>query len=125
MFCKLISDKFNDWEFVYVDYKLNYDFVENCYLSIIPTFYVINADNISEKEQNVILKIFEEPPNNINIILLSSSSTLLLPTILNRAVVWEFDLYSKETLKSFNNEMSDSVLDLVSTPGQLLELTNI
>ena len=123
-FCSLIEEKFTDWSFRYVDTKVDYDFVESCYLMTVPTFYIINSDNLTEREQNAILKLFEEPPSTANIILLSSSLSLLLPTIINRAVVWQFEKYSKEILKQFLNDTDVSALELVSTPGQLIGLTN-
>lgn len=122
--CSLIQNKFSNWEFNYVECKIDYDFVESCYLSSIPIFYIINSDKLSEREQNAILKLFEEPPSNVHIIFLSSSLALLLPTIINRAVVWTFDKYSRETLKSFLGDSDSSILDFATTPGQVLGLTN-
>ena len=45
-------------------------------------------------------------------------------TIRNRAVVWEFEKYSQDILRQFLKTGDDRILDLVSTPGQILELTS-
>jgi hypothetical protein len=38
--------------------------------------------------------------------------------------VWEFDKYSQNVLRQFLKTEDDRILDLVSTPGQILELTS-
>jgi replication-associated recombination protein RarA len=122
--CSLIKDKFNVFEFKFVKDKITYDFVENCFLLSVPSIYVIEADNLSVREQNALLKLFEEPPENLIIILITNNILNLLNTIRNRAVVWEFDKYSQNVLRQFLKTEDDRILDLVSTPGQILELTS-
>ena len=125
LLCSIIQEKFNDIEFIYVDSKINYDFVEKCYLSNIPKIYVLNAEELSVREQNAILKLFEEPPSQMKLILIIENLSSLLPTIINRAVIWKFEEYSKKELSQFLKNPDDlKLLDFVTTPGQVLSLNN-
>ena len=124
LFCSMLQNKFNTWEFQYVNSTINYAFVENCYLISSPRFYVIDADNLTEREQNVLLKLFEEPPDMVNIILLSTNAETLLNTIINRAIIWEFEKYTAKELQEFLNGKDPRLLSLVTTPGQLLSLSD-
>ena len=124
LLCSILEQKFSAWEFFYVKPPINYSFVESCYLVSIPTFYVFDADNLTEREQNVLLKLFEEPVNNVNIILLSTNTSLLLNTVINRAVIWEFEPYTESELSVFLQGKNPELLSLVTTPGQLLSLSD-
>ena len=122
--CEEIHSKYCECNMIYVNDKINYDFVENCYLDVVPTFYVIDADRLTVKEQNVILKLFEEPPQQIKIILIVSNLGWLLNTITNRATVWEFDKYSDEELYQFLSDNDDTVLKYARTPGQVKTMSS-
>ena len=124
LFCSMLEKKFPNWLFQYINSSISYSFVESCYLLVNPAFYIFNADNLTEREQNVLLKLFEEPPENVNIILLSTNTEILLNTIVNRAIVWEFEKYTTEDLTSFLGSKNPELLTLVTTPGQLLSLSD-
>lgn len=124
LFCSMIEEKFSSWRFQYINSSINYSFVENCYLLATPTFYILNADILTEREQNVLLKLFEEPPENINVILLSTNPEILLNTIVNRAIIWEFEKYTYEELTNFLQLKNPALLTLVTTPGQLISLSD-
>lgn len=121
-FCKLIEEKYSDWKFVYISNKIDYDFIESVYLMTSPTFCIIDGNRLSEKEQNVLLKLFEEPPANINIIILINVLAQLIPTVVGRAVVWSFEPYSLDELKCFSNEKNCDILLYATTPGQVNEI---
>ncbi len=59
-----------------------------------------NAQNLLEKNSNVLLKTIEEPTANTVIILIAGQGALL-PTIVSRCQVLRFNLFSKEQLKNF------------------------
>lgn len=122
--CDELHNKYPDFNMMYVSDKMNYDFVESCYLNVTPTFYVIDADKLSVREQNVILKLFEEPPQNVKIILLASDTGGLLNTITNRATIWEFEKYSDGELRQFLSDGDDTVLKYARTPGQVKTMTS-
>lgn len=99
--------------------------IQEAQLSPYPNIYVINCDEISVKEQNMLLKFLEEPLKNAYIFLLSSCKQKLLSTVVNRCRVYSFSNYSREELKKFLNndcEFSDLVLQYASTPGWVLKL---
>lgn len=101
-------------------------------------FYVFegleqNNGTQNKNAQNAILKFLEEPPQNAFIILLCNDYKYLLTTLQNRGIRVDFDGYSKEELKLFNdNEIAlniyKSPLDLINTKNinlnELLEVTN-
>jgi len=91
----------------------------------IPTLYLINSDLIKERDQNVILKLLEEPTDFSYICIICSSINGLLPTITNRCYVWNFESYSEEELKNFTNLIGDdfkNTIKILNTPGKLLAM---
>ncbi len=58
-------------------------------------FIIDKADFLSEVSQNALLKIIEEPPQNIMFILICESANRLLDTVLSRCVT--FTLYPPES----------------------------
>ena len=85
-------------------------------------FYIIDMNKINEKQQNVILKFLEEPTSNTYIVLLSTSKSILLETIINRCVVFEFAPYSSNELMQFLpfEEGVEVLVEYCHTPGQVL-----
>lgn len=47
-------------------------------------FVILNAPSYSIEAQNALLKILEEPPQNVHFVLIAPSKNALLPTILSR-----------------------------------------
>lgn len=54
-------------------------------------FIIKNAELMNEAAQNALLKVLEEPPQNVVFILLVSSRTLLLQTVLSRCTLLSAD----------------------------------
>lgn len=99
--------------------------IQEAQLSPYPNIYVINCDEISVKEQNMLLKFLEEPLKNAYIFLLASCKQKLLPTVLNRCRVYTLSAYRKDELVQFISkdcEFADKVLEYASTPGWVLKL---
>jgi DNA polymerase III gamma/tau subunit len=99
--------------------------IQEAQLSPYPNIYIINCDEISVKEQNMLLKFLEEPLKNAYIFLLSSCKQKLLPTVVNRCRVYSFSNYNSEELKQFLHkdcDFSDIVLQYATTPGWVLKL---
>lgn len=97
--------------------------IEQIYMTPIQAFYLIDMDEVSERQQNVLLKFIEEPLPNSHIILISSSKTSLLDTIVNRCVSYEFRPYAKEELRQFIKEGNEEdILSICTTPGQIESL---
>ena len=106
--------------------KLSEDFISYIYRSVLPFIYIINVDALTEKEQNVMLKLIEEPPVQAFMILICENRNNLLDTIYNRCFVFEMEPYSEEELASFIEEDTDDALVLMAlrTPGKILN-TNL
>lgn len=106
--------------------NISKDVIDEIYLKVEPIIYVIDLDLISIKEENMILKLVEEPLKNTYIIFISKNKSSIIPTILNRCQVWELKNYSNEELRYFLTTKFDnypeyfSLLELCDTPGQLL-----
>ena len=64
-----------------------------------------NAQNLNIQSSNALLKTLEEPSPS-SIIILISSSTGLLPTIVSRCQVLNFNLFSQAGLKQFDQEFN-------------------
>ncbi len=52
-------------------------------------FIIENAETLADDAQNILLKVLEEPPENVCFILLSLNSAALLQTIISRCVCFE------------------------------------
>lgn len=118
-----IAEKFNLPK-LDITKDLTQDIVNAISINNTPTLYCINADKITVKQQNMILKLIEEPLPGVFIVLLCESAAHLLETVLNRCYKIVFEQYSKELLASFINEGLDKeyILSLSNTPGQVLEI---
>ena len=119
--CKLISEKLN-LEITDITKNLNLDYIMDMYLSSTPHLYLINGIDLTEKQNNTILKLLEEPPQNAFIFILITSENSVLDTILNRCYIWKLKPYSEDILKQFTE--SDVILKVATTPGQIIELIN-
>jgi DNA polymerase III delta prime subunit len=104
--------------------KVFFDYISEIQIRAVPAIYLIDVSLLSDKEQNMLLKLIEEPINNSYVILLSNNKQTLLPTVLNRCVSYVIEPYSKEELSSFINyskkETRDFALKICNTPGQIV-----
>lgn len=110
--------------------KISFETINNIYRNPSPTIYLINVDDLVEKDQNSLLKFIEEPLKTIFIILLCEDASSLLLTVYNRCVVFEMESYLQDELEGFiSDDVTDKdlVLKVVKTPGKLkqLNVTNI
>lgn len=87
-----------------------------------------NADSMSLGAKNSLLKITEEPPNNIYFILTLTSIDNTLPTIKSRGTVFNLDNYTKEELleyrkyKGYNQSSDDIITKICETTGDVDEI---
>lgn len=98
------------------------ELINQIYCNPNPAIYLIDLSEITEKEQNIILKFVEEPLNNTFIILLAENQNMVLETVLNRCILFEFENYSKEELKTFisDTDNTDLILNIIKAPGKIL-----
>lgn len=122
---KEISYRFN-LDIIDISDNLTNEKIEDILCCVSPNIYFINTENITAKNENVILKFLEEPLKNSYIILICEDSNQLIATIRNRCQIWKLEEYSKDFLSSFINdnvkeEERNDILEYCETPGQVLE----
>lgn len=83
-----------------------------------PTLYIIDLDDLTDREQTILLKLVEEPYTQIYLLLLSQNISTVLPTIQNRCTIWNFESYSKEELLNFTSNIE--LTNWIKTPGKLI-----
>ena len=121
----LICEKFN-FELIDITKDLSEELVENIYRYPNIRSYMIDLRLITEKNQNIILKLFEEPPVNAFIFILANNSNQVLPTVLNRGLTIYIPRYDYNDLivfaKSKNINLQDRYKHIIETPGDILSL---
>lgn len=120
-YTQIISNKFN-LPIEDITEKISLETVEDILVSVVKKLYLIDFDKVTIKDQNILLKLLEEPSMNATIVVLTSNPVTVLETVLNRCYRIELDKYTKDQLKEFVKD--ESLLDLVNTPGQALNLSN-
>lgn len=116
----------NDIPLLDITKEIDSEVIKEIYRNPNPAIYLVDMSKITEKEQNDLLKLTEEPAANAFIILLAENRNVLLNTILNRCIVFEFSQYSETELESFlsADDDKDLILSLVKTPGKI-KLSNL
>ena len=101
------------------------------------TIYCIpNYEDMTFRARNSLLKMCEEPPNKSYIILTSTSKEIILPTILNRGVVFVMQPYLEDELHCIEKdkygfdmghtrEQVDKFITLCRVPGDLDKVRNM
>lgn len=96
------------------------------------TFYFIpEADNMSNAAKNALLKLVEEPPNNVYIVMTLLDKYNTLETIRSRACIFDMENYTASQLTEFYDSIEgdpaqrDCVADVCSTPGDVLYLNDV
>lgn len=102
--------------------------IDEIYLKVEPTLYLIEIDLVTTKEENMLLKLVEEPLDNAYIIFIAKNKSTIISTILNRCQIWELQQYSEDQLRYFLSTKYDNYpdyfkfLEFCDTPGQLLSM---
>ena len=98
-----------------------------------PRFILIdNINLLNINSANALLKILEEPNNNIYFILINNNKKIL-PTLKSRCLDFKIILTNDQSIKTINNILNDDIKNFIndelinnySTPGQLFELIQI
>ena len=121
LLCKYIAEKYHLTEIDLTE-SLDQETIDEIYNRVEPYLYRIRINEISVKEENVILKFLEEPLKNSYIVLTAETDDGILPTILNRCQIQYLQSYSKEFLKTFLTKDNPIILDIAHTPGQVMKL---
>ena len=91
-----------------------------------------NVENLNKNSVNALLKIIEEPNENVFFILISNSEKNILPTLKSRCLTFKISLTFNETLNISNSILEKNVLDFVNydllsyynSPGEIISLFN-
>ena len=120
MVVDMLSTKFNRSVVNMAD-KLTYEKIVELFLETIPHIYIVDKE-LSDSEQNSLLKFIEEPPQNALVMILTENENSLLETIVGRCNIFKFDEYTKDELRNFSND--ESLIEYFKTPGELLNFNS-
>ncbi|MBO5712269.1 MAG: hypothetical protein J6R47_05460 [Acholeplasmatales bacterium] len=121
LLCNYICQRFN-LESLDITEDISLDLIDKINERVTPYLYIIKINSLNIKDENTILKLLEEPLKNAYLVLLTETTNGILPTILNRCQPWRLQNYSKEFLKSFLKEDNPDLLNIATTPGQILQM---
>ena len=91
-----------------------------------------NVENLNKNSVNALLKIIEEPNENIFFILINNSEKNILPTLKSRCLTFKINFTFNETIYVSNQILGENILDLINsnlisyynTPGEIIHLIN-
>ena len=91
-----------------------------------------NVENLNKNSVNALLKIIEEPNENVFFILINNSEKNILPTLKSRCLTFKISLTFNESLNISNSILEKNVLEFVNydllsyynSPGEIISLFN-
>ena len=91
-----------------------------------------NIENLNKNSVNALLKIIEEPNENIFFILINNSEKNILPTLRSRCLIFKINFTFDESNNVSNRILGENILDLINhdlinyynTPGEIINLIN-
>ena len=98
-----------------------------------PRFVIINnVEELNTNSSNALLKIVEEPNENLYFILIYNNSKNILDTLKSRCLVFKLNLTFEQTIsissKILNNDvhkiLNNELINYYSTPGEIINFVN-
>ncbi|MDC0615992.1 AAA family ATPase [Candidatus Pelagibacter sp.] len=91
-----------------------------------------NIENLNKNSVNALLKITEEPNENMFFILIGNNEKYILPTLKSRCLTFKINFTFNQSVFVSNQILNQNVLDLINydlinfynTPGQIINLIN-
>ena len=91
-----------------------------------------NVENLNKNSVNALLKIIEEPNENVFFILINNNEKNILPTLKSRCLTFKISLTFNESLNISNSILKKNVLEFVNydllsyynSPGEIISLFN-
>ena len=91
-----------------------------------------NIENLNKNSVNALLKIIEEPNDNVYFILISNNEKNILPTLKSRCLTFKINLTFYESISISNQILNDNIFELINydlinfynTPGEIINLIN-
>ena len=99
----------------------------------LPRFVLIdNIENLNKNSVNALLKIIEEPNENIFFILIHNNQKKILPTLKSRCLIFNINFSFNESVHIANLLLDTNIFELINydlisyynTPGDFIELIN-
>jgi DNA polymerase III subunit delta' len=98
-----------------------------------PRFILLdNIENLNKNSINALLKVIEEPNENIFFILINNSEKSILPTLKSRCLIFKISYTFDLSINISNQILNDNTLELLNldlinyynTPGEIINLIN-
>jgi DNA polymerase-3 subunit delta' len=91
-----------------------------------------NIENLNKNSINSLLKIIEEPNENVFFILINNSEKNILPTLKSRCLTFKINFTFSQSMniankilnKNFFNLVNQDLIDYYNTPGEIINLIN-
>ena len=91
-----------------------------------------NIENLNKNSVNALLKITEEPNENIFFILINNSEKYILPTLKSRCLTFKINFTFNQSMHISNQILNENIFELINhdlinyynTPGEIINLIN-
>ena len=91
-----------------------------------------NIENLNISSVNALLKVIEEPNENVFFILINNNEKKILPTLSSRCLTFKINLTFNESINISNKILGENALELINhdlisyytTPGEIINLIN-
>jgi len=89
-----------------------------------------NIENLNKNSVNALLKIIEEPNENVFFILINNSEKYIIPTLKSRCLTFKINFTFNESMSISNQILGEDIFDLINhdlinyynTPGEIINL---
>ena len=98
-----------------------------------PRFILIdNLENLNKNSVNALLKIIEEPNENVFFILIHNSEKFILPTLKSRCLTFKINFTFNQSILISNQILNENIFNIINhdlinyynTPGDIINLIN-
>ena len=91
-----------------------------------------NIENLNKNSVNALLKIIEEPNENVFFILINNNEKYILPTLKSRCLTFKINFTFDQSIHGENKILDENIFDLINldlinyynTPGEIISLIN-
>ena len=91
-----------------------------------------NIENLNKNSINALLKIVEEPNENVFFILINNNEKNILPTLKSRCLTFKINFTFNQSMYISNQILNENIFDLINidlinyynTPGEIINLIN-
>ena len=91
-----------------------------------------NVENLNKNSINALLKIIEEPNDNLFFILINNNESYILPTLISRCITFKINFTFNESMFVSNKILNENIFNIInpdllnyySTPGEIINLIN-